>query len=277
MLVGGHLLVAEPECDDGDVDAGVSAAAWRRCVSGCAWWTCLVRRRRAAGARGGEMDGEAVLDGIVAEPCPGACREQRVMGLTRVLGEPGPQDGDGESGERRGPLLAALARCNGRAPRRRERRRRGTGRSARRSAARSGRRARAGRGRAGRSSVPRSGAASRASTSGAVSQVSSVRSSALGRDGQDPLDDGGVLGVAQRGVAEQRVDRGEPAVAGAHACCRRSASRWSRKAATSGASRSAMSSAEGVLPVLAQAKPSSSRKRVPVTGDGVARWPGAEP
>ena len=55
------------------------------------------------------MDGEAVLDGIVAEPCPGACREQRVMGLTRVLGEPGPQDGNGESGERRGPLLAALA------------------------------------------------------------------------------------------------------------------------------------------------------------------------
>ena len=31
------------------------------------------------------------------------------MGLTRVLGEPGPQDGNGESGERRGPLLAALA------------------------------------------------------------------------------------------------------------------------------------------------------------------------
>ena len=32
-----------------------------------------------------------------------------------------------------------------------------------------------------------------------------------------------------------------------------------------------MSSAEGVLPVLAVAKPSSSRKRVAVAGDGVAR------
>src|SRR5256885_5209894 len=30
---------------------------------------------------------------------------------------------------------------------------------------------------------------------------------ALGRDRQDALDDRGVLGVAQRGVAEQRVDR----------------------------------------------------------------------
>jgi hypothetical protein len=36
----------------------------------------------------------------------------------------------------------------------------------------------------------------------------------LGRDRQDPLDVGGVLGVAHRGVAEQGVDRGEPGVAG---------------------------------------------------------------
>jgi hypothetical protein len=32
-----------------------------------------------------------------------------------------------------------------------------------------------------------------------------------------PLDEGGVLGVAQGGVAEQRVDGGQPGVAGARA------------------------------------------------------------
>ena len=37
---------------------------------------------------------------------------------------------------------------------------------------------------------------------------------ALGRDRQDPLDVGGVLGVAQRRVLEQGVDRGQPGVAG---------------------------------------------------------------
>ena len=40
---------------------------------------------------------------------------------------------------------------------------------------------------------------------------------ALGRDRQDALDRGGVLGVPQRGVAEQRADRGQARVAGAGA------------------------------------------------------------
>jgi hypothetical protein len=40
---------------------------------------------------------------------------------------------------------------------------------------------------------------------------------ALGGDGQDAGDEGGVLGVAQRRVAERGVDRGEPRVAGADA------------------------------------------------------------
>jgi hypothetical protein len=40
---------------------------------------------------------------------------------------------------------------------------------------------------------------------------------AFGRDGQHLGDRLGVLGVAQRGVAEQRVDRGQACVAGAYA------------------------------------------------------------
>ena len=37
---------------------------------------------------------------------------------------------------------------------------------------------------------------------------------ALGGDGQDAADQRGVLGVLERGVAEQRPDRGQPQVAG---------------------------------------------------------------
>lgn len=36
----------------------------------------------------------------------------------------------------------------------------------------------------------------------------------LGWERQDPFDVGGVLGVTQRGEAKQRVDRGQPGVAG---------------------------------------------------------------
>ena len=39
----------------------------------------------------------------------------------------------------------------------------------------------------------------------------------FGRDGEHSLDRLGVFGMAQCGVAEQRVDRGEPGVAGGHA------------------------------------------------------------
>ena len=40
---------------------------------------------------------------------------------------------------------------------------------------------------------------------------------AFGRDGEHPLDGAGVLGMLQGEVAEQRVDRGQPVVAGGHA------------------------------------------------------------
>src|SRR5947208_3284974 len=39
---------------------------------------------------------------------------------------------------------------------------------------------------------------------------------ALGRNSEHSLDELGVLGVAKRGVAEQRMDRGQPGVAGPH-------------------------------------------------------------
>ena len=65
--------------------------------------------------------------------------------------------------------------------------------------------------------VDRSGAASSASISASVRKRDDRLVEALGRDRQDPFDVGGVLGVAQRGEAEQGVDRGQPGVAGADA------------------------------------------------------------
>ena len=60
-------------------------------------------------------------------------------------------------------------------------------------------------------------AASRASTSGSVEVGDQCPVEAFGRDRQHPGDGLGVFGVGQRGVAEQRVDRGQPGVAGADA------------------------------------------------------------
>jgi len=40
---------------------------------------------------------------------------------------------------------------------------------------------------------------------------------ALGRDGENALDEGGMIGMAKSGVSEQRADRGEPSVASARA------------------------------------------------------------
>ena len=64
--------------------------------------------------------------------------------------------------------------------------------------------------------VDRSQAASRASISVVGEEGDQVAFEPLGRDGQHPLDRRGVLGMVQRGVAEQRVDRGQAGVAGAH-------------------------------------------------------------
>ena len=84
----------------------------------------------------------------------------------------------------------------------------------------------------------------------------------LGGDGQHPLD----RARRARGGAARRSRTGSGSRRGG--CCGwptllwRSCSRWSRNAAISGASRSAMSRALGVLPVRSAAKPSRSRKRV---------------
>ncbi len=62
-----------------------------------------------------------------------------------------------------------------------------------------------------------SGAAMRASICSAVRNVIVGLSNRFGGDREDLLDGGGVLGVSQRRVREQRPDRGQPQVPGASA------------------------------------------------------------
>ena len=65
--------------------------------------------------------------------------------------------------------------------------------------------------------VVRSGAASSALISGSVEERDERSVGSLGWDREHALDVVGVFGVSERGVAEQRVDRCQPGVAGADA------------------------------------------------------------
>src|SRR5437660_1127027 len=81
-----------------------------------------------------------------------------------------------------------------------------------------------------------------------TSQKADERSvESLGRNSEHPLDELGVLGVAKRGVAEQRMDIAANLALRVRTLLPRSCSRWSRKPAIRVASRSAMSSCDGGL------------------------------
>ena len=87
-------------------------------------------------------------------------------------------------------------------------------------------------------------------------------------------DERGVLGVAQRGVAEQRADGGEARVAGPGTVVPLGF-QVVQEGAITGASRSADVQRGGRLAGLALHEAEQQPERVPVGGDGVAGWPGA--
>jgi hypothetical protein len=66
-------------------------------------------QRRAVAAGGGEVPGEAFLDGVAAEPSAGPVREQGLLRFAVPFGQPGAQDGDGVLRERSNAFLASLA------------------------------------------------------------------------------------------------------------------------------------------------------------------------
>jgi hypothetical protein len=75
---GGDLLVAEPEGDDRDVDAGLQQPH-RGGMSQGVHGDVLAAQQRAGEAGDREVPGEAVLDGVTAEPGPGPGGEQGVV------------------------------------------------------------------------------------------------------------------------------------------------------------------------------------------------------
>ena len=204
--------------------------------------------------------------GVLGEPCRrrrGSAAavsggEQRIGRVRRRFGEPDPQHRDGAGGQRGDAFLASLALAARRGPRRRGGHPRRSARSARRPAARFGSARTAGRGRGARSRWRGRGGEQRVDLGlGEEGDECGGRSVWAGSPGPGAMSCG-VFGVAQRREPEQRVDRGQPGVAGADAVAAL-VSRWSRNAPISGASRSARSSSEGGLPVRSAAKPSSSR------------------
>jgi hypothetical protein len=166
--------------------------------------------------RGRGVPGDEQLDSVAAEGLAAAGGEQRVSRSAAALAQPGPQGPDHLRGERGAAFLAAFAGAPD---------------------VRAGAQVHVGAGERGELGDPQpgldghreQGVIAAAGPAGAVrggqqrlgfpgSQVGhDGLVEAGGRDGQDPLDQGGVLGVAQGGVAEQRVDRGQPRVAGARA------------------------------------------------------------
>lgn len=155
---------------------------------------------------------ESVFDRVAAETPAGAVREQRLPGLTATLGQPGFEHVDGERGQRGGPLFATLPgavdvraflEMNVAAVEADDFRDPQPGLQ--------------------REDEHRVVTSPRPSTSirrgqkrvgfGLGEPADDVALVTLRRDREDPLNDGRVFGVPQRGVAEQRVDRSQTPVA----------------------------------------------------------------
>jgi len=105
---GLNLFVAEPEGDDGGVDAGVEELH-RGGVSQGVRGDPFVAKGGAVGCRGGHVFGDEFLDGVAGELAAPTRGEQRGVGLAGLAGEPGVQGVDALFGQGGDPFLAALA------------------------------------------------------------------------------------------------------------------------------------------------------------------------
>ena len=99
--------MAEPQGDDGDVDAGMQQGHGRRMpqnvrchVLGGYGWAC-------PGGSGGVLS-EEPFDGVMAEAGAAPGREQRVGPGAAAFGEPVTEDGRGGGGERGRAFLTSL-------------------------------------------------------------------------------------------------------------------------------------------------------------------------
>ena len=169
--------------------------------------------RRASFGCGGCVHGHTSLYGVGTEPAARPGREQRVARLAGSLVQPGPQHLLGGAGERDGPLLAALAFASDVAAGAED----DVG-AVEADQLRDSKTSLKGHYQQGPvpSAFPAVWVRSVDERGGllCVEEAHGGFVEALGRCGQHPLDEVGVLGVVQSGVAEQGPDGGEAKVAG---------------------------------------------------------------
>jgi hypothetical protein len=160
------------------------------------------------------VSGDEEGHSVATERLAATGREQRVVGAALSFLKPGTNDGDGVGGERGAPLLTSFAEAADVRP----------GSELDVSAAEPDE---FGDPQPGLEGDEEQGVIAAADPSAAVgggekggglgsaeeAHLDAVGS--FGRDGKHPLDERGVLGMAQGSEAEQRVHRGEPSVAGA--------------------------------------------------------------
>ena len=162
------------------------------------------------------MPGDEALDGVAAEPVPGPAGEGRVGVAAGTFGEPCLHALAGVAGDRDCPVLAALAvAANVGAGAEADL---GDGQAGELGHAQPGLAAE-GEQRVVAAAVPGAGIGcgeqGRDLVRGQVAQVGPVAD--LERDAEYPLDEGALADAGQGGVAEQRVDDGQPDVAGGDA------------------------------------------------------------
>ena len=161
-----------------------------------------------------EVDSESSFERVATEPSPADRWEERIIGVPGALGEPDAQHSGGGAGQWRDPLFASFAFT-------------GDVRGATGLEVGDVEGGELGGAQPGLGSEQEQRVVAAPGPGGAVGrgeqhgdllwlEEGDDRSvGAFGRDREHPLDVVGVLGVTQRQVAKQRVDRGQASVAGA--------------------------------------------------------------
>ena len=211
-LSAGQGFVPEPEGDHGDVGPGeqkLHRGGMPESVNG----DVLGGQGRASGGRPPVVELDAPFNGVAGQPLPGRAGEQRAGGLSVAFGEPGFHDPDGGGKQRRVAFLPAFSCAVDVRP--------GLDPDAV-----AGQAGELGDSQAGLDGEGEHGVVAPAGpgflVAGSEERVGLVRGevgdvgavAALAGDGQDPLDQRAVLGMAQGGVGEERVDCRQAGVAG---------------------------------------------------------------
>ena len=209
------LFMTEPERYDRGVDPGAQQSHGGGMAQNVHSHRFLRQRRTGVG---GFLDvfGKSVFKCVAAEGASGLRGEQRGCGLSGALGKPGAQDGDAAFGERRDPLLPSLSVATH--MRARSEMDIGSAKADQLGGAKTGLHRECEQCRVpspGPGHSIRGGEKRGDFHLGQEGHQPPIE--ALGRNGQNPVDDGGTFGMPKGRVSEQGTDRGKPRIAGARA------------------------------------------------------------